>query len=189
VWGWDGPDQEDALRAYDARTGKELWQCPAKTSGEAVASVVVEGGTLYLPSSRSVAALSLEKLRAGHDPVAWVADMKSKGPDVSSPVVCDGLLFCVSRHRHAACLDARTGEVLWRERLRGRGTMAPLVAAGGRVYFCGVTGLTTVVACERTFRRLAENELGEPIFASPAAVGGRLFIRTAKHLWCVEEGS
>jgi len=187
VWGWDGPDKEDHLRAYDVRSGKELWKYPVKTWGEGVASTISDGETLYLPSSQRFYALSLSGLSQGQDPVLWTTDMKTKGPDVASPVVCNGLLFMVSRHRHAACLDAKTGEVLWRQRLRGRGCLASVVAIGKHVYFADTSGLTTVVACERRFRKVAENDLKERIFASPAPVDGRLFIRTTKHLWCIQE--
>jgi len=185
VWGWDGPHKEELLRAIDTRTGKELWQHPVRTWGEAVASIVSDGDTLFLPSSRQIHALSLARLAAGEAPVLWTADMKTKGPDVASPVLVGGRLFTVSRHRHAACLDARTGEVLWRERLKGKGCLAPTVAIGDKVYFSDVAGITTVVAAEAPFRKLAENTLGEPIFAAPAPAGGRLFVRTTAHVWCI----
>ena len=65
--------------------------------------------------------------------------------------------------------------------------MASLVAIGNRVYVFDKSGLTTVVAAERTFRKLAENRLPEAIVASPAPVDGCLLIRTANHLWCIQE--
>jgi hypothetical protein len=51
--------------------------------------------------------------------------------------------------------------------------------------FCSKPGLTQIVACERTFRKIAENDLSEPIHASPAVSDSHLFIRTEKHLWCI----
>ena len=186
LWGWDGPDSEDLLRALDARTGVELWRHPVKTHNEAVASILVDGDTLFLPSSRTFYALSLSKLARGQNPLLWTTDLKGKGPSVSSPVLCKGLLFMAASHRHACCLDAATGEVQWRERLRGKGTFPSPVASGDRVYFCDKAGLTTVVAAERRFRTLAESDLAEPIWASPAPVDGRLLIRTASHLWCIQ---
>lgn len=59
-------------------------------------------------------------------------------------------------------------------------------AMGDRIVFPDKSGLTTVVAADRDFRALAESDLGEPIFASPAPVGDRLYLRTTRHLWCVE---
>jgi len=185
-WGWEGEEKQGFLWALDARTGAELWRRPVATDGEAVASILAEGDTLYLPGQRTFRALSLAKLAAGEDPVLWTADLKGKGPYASTPVLANGLLFMVANHRHAWCLDAKTGEVHWQERLKGQGAFPSPVAMGDRVYFCDKSGLTTVVAAERTFRVLAENDLAEPIWSSPAPVAGRLTIRTTEHLWCIE---
>jgi len=185
-WGWEGAEKQDFLWAFDARTGAERRRRPVPTDGEAVASVLADGDTLYLPGQKAFRALSLAKLAAGEDPVLWTADLKGKGPYASSPVLANGLLFMVANHRHAWCLDAATGEVQWQERLKGRGAFPSPVAAGGRIYFCDKAGLTTVLAAAREFRVLAENDLGEPIWASPAAADGRLTIRTTRHLWCIE---
>jgi hypothetical protein len=37
------------------------------------------------------------------------------------------------------------------------------------------------------FDVLAKNALGERVFASPAFSDGDVFIRGAKHLWCIGE--
>ena len=37
------------------------------------------------------------------------------------------------------------------------------------------------------FELLAKNPLGEKVFASPAFSDGDIFIRGAKHLWCIGE--
>jgi hypothetical protein len=48
-------------------------------------------------------------------------------------------------------------------------------------------GVTTVVANEKEFRKLAENDVAEEIFASPAAVDRELFVRTTENLYCIRE--
>jgi len=189
VWGWDGADSEDYLRAFDASTGKERWKFPIKTPKEAVASVISDGDTLYLLSSEGLSALSLTKLSRGEPPVLWTTDVKGEGQYVASPILGKGMLFVVTSHRRATCLDAATGKLLWRQRLRGRGCLASPVAVGDCIYFADNSGLTTVVACEPEFRLVAENDLSEPLFASPAPVDGRLYVRTSKHLWCIEEAA
>ncbi|MBM4036642.1 MAG: PQQ-like beta-propeller repeat protein, partial [Planctomycetes bacterium] len=187
IWAWDGENKEDFLRALDVRSGQEQWRYPVATYGEQVASVVSDGDTVFIPTSKKVHALSLSKLARGENPIVWATELKCRGQLVASPVLCNGLLFVVSAHRDAHCLDAKTGELLWSQQLNGRGCMASPIAAGGAVYFPDVSGKTTVVAAERKFRRIAENDLGEPIWASPAPVGGRLYVRTTSHLWCIEK--
>jgi len=190
VWAWEGTQKEGCLRALDLRSGNEFRRFPVATHNEQVASVVSDGDLLYLASSKEVLALGLAKLSRGEEPLAalvWTSTLKCRGQLVASPVLCNGLLFVVAAHRDAHCLDARTGELLWSQQLNGRGCMASPIAAGGAVYFPDVSGKTTVVAAERKFRKIAENDLGEPIWASPAPVRGRLYIRTTGHLWCIEE--
>ena len=76
----------------------------------------------------------------------------------------------------ARCLDAVTGRLQWKERLKGNYRASPL-AADGRIYFLSTQGLTTVVAASPRFSRLAANQLDEETFASPIVSDGRIFIR------------
>ncbi len=191
LWGWEGAEREDALRAFDVRSGKALRKHPLPAHNEAVASIISDGDMLFLANSHEAHALSLTKLGSGENPVLWTTPLKMQGPHVASPVLCGGMLFTVSNRGRASCLDAKTGSLLWQEQVarqvsRG-GSMASPIAAGGAVYFPDVPGKITVVAAEPKFRKLAENDLGEPLWASPAPVGGRLYIRTTGHLWCIEE--
>ena len=59
------------------------------------------------------------------------------------------------------------------------------VYADGRIYLLNDRGDTTVVRPGREYKELARSELDEPTQASIAVSGGRLFIRTAKHLYCI----
>ena len=81
--------------------------------------------------------------------------------------------------------DASTGEQLWKERL-GNHFSASLVTAGGLVYFLADNGVTKVVRPGPKLEIVAENELGEYCFASPAISQGQLFIRSEHHLFCIE---
>ena len=46
-------------------------------------------------------------------------------------------------------------------------------------------GVTHVVAAADTFQRLGENTLGDSGFATPAAAGGQLFVRSGDRLYCI----
>lgn len=86
------------------------------------------------------------------------------------------------------CVDAKTGEKVWQERLGGIYTASP-VAADGKVYLLSETGETIVLQAGPEPRVLARNELGEQQVASPAISGGQLFIRTDEYLFCVGKRS
>jgi hypothetical protein len=61
------------------------------------------------------------------------------------------------------------------------------IHAAGRIYFCNEIGKTAVVAADREFKLLAENQMGDGFMASPAAAGRALFLRSRTHLYCIED--
>src|SRR5207302_11386710 len=82
------------------------------------------------------------------------------------------------------CRAPATNEVLWKERVSGP-CDASVTAGDGKIYFCDVHGVTTVVEAGPQFKVLARNALGEAVQASFAISGGNLFIRGEKHLFCI----
>jgi outer membrane protein assembly factor BamB len=82
----------------------------------------------------------------------------------------------------ATCLDALTGQMIWRERLGGNFSASPLLA-GERIYFFNEDGQTFVVQASDKFELLAENDLQEQTLASCAVADNSLIIRTAEHLY------
>jgi outer membrane protein assembly factor BamB len=84
------------------------------------------------------------------------------------------------------CLDAHTGRSVWEQSFPQQHYASPF-AVGDRVYFADTAGKARIVACEPKYRLLATNDLKEPISASFAPVAGRLIVRTAKELWCLEQ--
>jgi len=151
-----------------------------------VASPTVDKTYVFCAGTRETVALALTKLDGREDPVVWRT--KARGPNCASPLALNGLLLFVTDEGIATCLDAETGEQLWRTRLKGEYYASP-IAVGDLVYFCNAAGVTTVVAADREFRRLAENQLREQTLASFAPVNGRLLVRTSSRLWCIGTGS
>ena len=86
----------------------------------------------------------------------------------------------------ATCLEARTGKVLFAERVGGNFWASPLFA-DGRIYFFGHLGKTTVIAPEKAFRTLATNVLDGNFRASPAVSGRSLIVRSETHLYRIEK--
>jgi outer membrane protein assembly factor BamB len=104
--------------------------------------------------------------------------------EVPSPLFYQGRLYTIVNGGILSCLNASTGALLYRERINAPGPYfsAP-VAAAGRVYTASSEGIVTVVKSGDTLEMLARNDLGEPIFATPAPVGNTLYIRSSRHLW------
>jgi outer membrane protein assembly factor BamB len=177
------------LTALELDSGRELWsfQPEGKFAGEAVAGIIQKENTLYLPSKADFAAIDISALATGGAPrEIWQTSLRNKGPVTSSPLLHKGLIFMVSDRGYASCLNAGSGELLWQEKLpRGYYSASPIVM-GQNVYFCNTSGLTTIIACESTFKQVAQNKLPDAIYATPAPVDGHLYIRTTVGLWCIQ---
>jgi outer membrane protein assembly factor BamB len=106
-------------------------------------------------------------------------------PYVPSPLYCKGLLFLVKTGGLLACLDARTGQPTKHERVFGTsGYYASPVAGDGKVYTVSQRGELSVVTAEPQWRLLHRARFEEDVFATPAIVNGRIYLRTAGHLYC-----
>jgi len=185
--------------AYDPLSGRELWRVEDRGAHSASTRTAVGHGLGYVPTGWPNGQLLAIRPGPGAEvldvqaPTAVVApslsiawQVRRSVPRKPSVLVVDDLLFMVDDHGIASCLDARTGQEHWRERVAGDHSAAPIVA-DGRIYFCNETGKTAVVAADREFRLLAENRMGDGFMASPAAAGRALFLRSRTHLYCIEE--
>jgi outer membrane protein assembly factor BamB len=171
VWGYED------LSGYDPATGRELWSHAIEdlgTGGNPVASAVSGGRDLFLVGPQKAICLDIDKLAGSGTAVRWQQYLDD-GSQCSSPVVKNGLAYC---------LDAHTGRPLWSKDLQEQ-HYASVTAIGDRIYFCSTQGHTTIFACDRACRALARSDLNEQTYASFAPVDGELFLRTKKHLYCL----
>ena len=121
--------------------------------------------------------------------VAW---KKTRGlPYVPSPVFYDGRIYTMKSGGMASCFQAKTGAELWLEQRVGifGDFYASPIAANGKIFFIAQNGNVAVLAAGDAFQVLAKNEMAEPIFATPAIADGRIYLRTASHLYCIGEES
>jgi len=107
---------------------------------------------------------------------------------VTSPVVSDGHLYWVSDRGIACCVKADTGDVVYRERLRGRRFYASVVLADGKLFAVSRTNGTFVLKAGPKFKLLAHNRFADDdsVFnAGPAISGGKILIRSDRYLYCI----
>jgi outer membrane protein assembly factor BamB len=176
-----------ATTAYDPRTGEELWH--VYHGGMNVAAPPLYGlGRLFLCTGDFGERLLAVRPGGTGDitrtHIDWTLKQQSV-PSRSSPLLVGDFLYMVNEKGIASCVEARTGTVVWRERLGGAFTASP-VFASGRIYFFDQDGTAHVVAAGRTWKRLAVNKLDDGCMASPAVAGDALFVRTRTHLYRIE---
>ena len=177
-------------RAYDLETGQELWSCGGQTQ-RPVASAVSNGELVLVGSGFRGAFLGAFRPDgkgnlAGTKSVAWSVDRDT--PDIASPLLSGNrLYFHKGKSGIITCLDASTGqEIFPAARVPGiNSTYASPVAAGGFVYLTGRRGTTVVIRDSDTFEVISENDLGEPVDATPAIADHQIFIRGENHLYCI----
>jgi outer membrane protein assembly factor BamB len=104
---------------------------------------------------------------------------------VPSPILYEGLVYLLTDRGRLSCLDARTGEVYYEGGRLGGSFMASPVAVNGHLLLMSQEGDTYVVKAGRTFEVVGQNPLGEPIGASAAVAGGRIYVRGETHLFAI----
>lgn len=155
------------VTGYAAAKGRQLWEMPGLT-GNAIPSATPDGAFVYIAAgenrmrpdadatSKSNCCL---KLTGGERPgyeIAWRAKKLATG--TASPLVHKDHAYFVDKNGFVVCLDAKTGDERYRERLDNQQWATP-IGAGDCVYFFGKDGVTTVLRAGPEFVKLATNRL------------------------------
>jgi outer membrane protein assembly factor BamB len=174
--------------AYDPATGRELWRMKG-LENNAVPSPVAEGEVVIVSSGYpGKIAMAVQAGGSGDVSDSRVLWRYARGTAyVPSPVVVDGLVYLMTDKGLLTCLDVKTGAVQYEG---GRPPvpatfMASPVVVDGRILMMSMDGDTFVIKAGPAHEVLRTNSLGEPIAASAAVAGGRLYIRGEKHLFAI----
>jgi outer membrane protein assembly factor BamB len=184
------------IGGYDLRTGAELWKLVG--GGDIpVPTPIVAGDLIFITNAhgRMAPIYAIEPMASGTisaeapGPVRWM--IERGGNYMQTPVVYGDHLYACTDSGILSRYAAATGEPGYRERLgEGRtGFTASLVAGDGKIFATSEEGDVHVVRAGPTFEMLAVNEMGETCMATPAIVGGTLYIRTRGHVVCISQES
>jgi outer membrane protein assembly factor BamB len=118
--------------------------------------------------------------------VAW--EIHRGIPETSSLLYCRGRLYLLRDGGVLTCLEASTGKELFRERIGASGQyIASPIAAGDKLIAASTRGVVTVIQVDDELKVLARNDFREKIFATPAVVENKIYLRTAGHLYALGE--
>jgi len=163
-------------------TGKKLWQVEAVT-GEVAPSLAWEGD-VWLAANCYSKMIAFKLAQQGDPQKLWEWE-EGNLPDVASPVIAGGLVYLVTDAGEVSCHDLTDGKQVWRKEFED-GFYASPVVSGNAVYVVDrVKGAFRVFDAGRESRELSVNPLGDPVSATPAFAGGRIYVRAKKHLWCI----
>ena len=100
-------------------------------------------------------------------------------PEISSPVFHSDRLYLIRDGGMLSCVNATTGEVIYRERLGtvGQYSASPVIA-NDHVYIVSSKGVLTVVRSGDKFEIVHQADLKGSISATPAMDHDSLYMRT-----------
>ncbi len=177
-----------ACYAYDPETGEEIWRVEnQKTSHSGSSRPILGHGLAFVTTGtgRELWAVRPDGQGCVTDShVVWRYDRAV--PHRSSPILVGDHIFLIDDNGVAACVEAKTGEEVWRKRVGGNFSASPIFAAG-RIYFLDQEGKATVIAASPEYDVLAVNELEGGFMGSPAVTGKSLILRTKTALYRIEE--
>lgn len=182
----------EKVLGFDPRTGEQLWFATGiPDRGYVCPSVVAHDGIVYAIGGRKNTALAVRAGGRGDVTESHVLWTVGKGSNVSSPVYHDGHLYWVHESRGVAyCLDAKTGEIVFEERLNPRPGLlySSVTVADGKLFAASQHNGTYVLAAKPEFELLAHNvfESDETrTNAIPVVSRGQLLLRSDAYLYCV----
>lgn len=164
--------------AYDPRSGAEIWQNKCLESDVAPSPVFANGMLVVVAPNTAIIGL-----RPGEDDVVW--KVEDGVPDATSPVSDGERMYTVSSEGMLNCLALETGKVVWTHEFQDSFYASPTLV-GQTLLLASRDGKLYLLAPGTEYRELDKLELGEDVNASPAPVRNRLYIRGAKHLFCLE---
>jgi outer membrane protein assembly factor BamB len=186
------------LWGLNPETGKLRWFAESGITGNVSPSVVAADGVVYAtggyPRQGTIAVRAGGKGDVTQTNVLWSSQNASYVP---TPLVHEGHLFVVTDQGFATCMEAKTGKLIYKERLpggssAGRGGKpfyASPVLANGQLYAVSRRNGTFVMEAKPVFKLVAHNELAgddSDFNGTPAIVGRQLFLRSNRNLYCIE---
>jgi len=188
----DGHQELISMGAYrvsglDPKTGTELWWVDVPGFSN-VTRPVYGHGLLFMatgfmkPEFWAIRPGGRGDVSATH--VAW--KVTRQAPQKPAPLLVGDEVYMVADNGIVTCMDARTGNIHYSERIGGEHSASPL-AVPGRLYFFDQEGTTTVLKPGPKFEVLARSKLGDGFMASPAVVGDALFLRSKTRLYRIEQ--
>ena len=176
-------------------TGKLRWYAAHGLTGNVSPSIVPGGDIGYIfggfPSTRSVAVKLGGKGDTSAEAILWDSKTSSYVP---TPVLKDGYLYVVNDQGFANCIDAKTGDDVYRERviMGSRGGGKPFYASpvliGDKLVCMSRRNGAFIIEAKPEFKLVSTNVLESDdsyFHGTPAVSGDRLFLRSDKAVYCI----
>jgi outer membrane protein assembly factor BamB len=169
------------LMCYDPDSGSELWRAQV-CHGEVTPSPIYAGGMVITANEELVATKPDGSGDVTKTHVAW--KQLDGIPDICSPLSDGKYVYLLTSSGILTVYELATGKRMYEHELEMEFKASPSLG-GGRLYFAGENGVTILAAPGPKFEELGRNKLPDTVYASPAFVDGRIYIRGKTHLYCL----
>ena len=177
----------DVVHGLDAKSGEMIWKV-SYDGYSVIPKPIYKDGLLYVCTSYNTPWIYCIDPTGRGDitktHVRW--SHQKQVPHTPSIIVDAGRIFMVSDRGIGSCLNAKTGDVIWQERIGGNFSASPVIA-NGLIYLQSEQGDATVIEASPKFKVVSKNTFGERALATYGVADGTLLIRTSESLYCVQE--
>lgn len=181
-----GANTGDGLFGIDVKSGEKLWNL--RVFDKRCCSTPLVIGDLAIGSCGSGGGgnelVAVRIPSSGNQEPTEIYRISRAAPYVPTPAVKDSHMFTIDDKGIASCFDAKTGNVVWSERIGGNYGASPIIV-GDKLLVITLTGDATVLRASERFKKLGEVDLQGPVGATPAFSDGRLVIRVGQEIRCL----
>lgn len=167
------------VEGYDPTSGNSLWRIEC-LDGEVASSATYGNGIVFVAnegapaSAIDISSLEIERI--------WQWDEAL--PDAASPIANDKYVVVPTAFGVVSCLDVKSGQTLWEHEFSDGFSSSPILV-NDCVYMVDLSGTTQIFKMSGEFQLLGTAEVGEPVYATPAFVDDRVYVRGLTHLFCI----
>ncbi|MBN2703425.1 MAG: PQQ-binding-like beta-propeller repeat protein [Pontiellaceae bacterium] len=173
-------NDEANVTAYDAATGQQRWQVEC-LGGEVAPSPAFNGKDILFVANEYAQATAL-RLGGTEPEILWQYDEYL--PEISSPLTSESRVYIPTSAGDMVCLNIETGEVLWEQEFDDGFSASPILV-GSRIYAVDRSGVVHIFDDADTYHAVADIEMGEAVYATPAFADGHILIRGDYTLFCL----
>jgi len=175
----------EGVYSVNPLTGKPNWEVPDTFSMRTVSSPIIAGGHIFGSTGSGGGGNYVAAVTPGPG-AALAFTIKKQAPYVPTPVAKGNALFLWSDAGAVTCIDAATGKVHWEGRGHQGDFSGSPIRAGNKIFCVSDDGvLVSVAADTKELKVLGKTPLGELSRSTPAVSGGRMYVRTISHLFCL----
>ena len=183
------------MGGYDFESGQELWRlgnggdAPVPTPLFANGLIFIHGShgrnqPIFAIRPEARGDITLDPESTSNEYIVW--SIRREGAYLPTNLVYGDYLYNLRMNGNLTCFNARTGEVIYKERIpRAMGISASGVASGGKLYYSLEQGDVVVIQAGPEFRILSRNPLDDLIMATPAISQDMILFRTQHYLIAV----